>query len=354
MFEFYKAKEVYREKYYQMPTIFFTSDRYKQLSNDAKIAYMLLKDRFDYSVKNNWIDSEGYIYFIYTNSELMNLLNCGKGKIAKIKKELESANLLKQKINRVSLGNGNIKNAPNLLYLGKPFVSSADVFQIESDHSKIIDSISFNSAKVNNTNDSIESPKIEPSKKVSNINDSIESPKIEPSKKANNTNGSIESPKIEHNLLDSLKDLDTNRHYIDTKKDEQESIILDNFVNLMSDPSINTFIPVSCLQLIKVFSQSFSEAQETVKIIHRAKNKAEQETNCIIVFEEFQVAMDLEKQLYRTLLKAYQFIKHNEVASKENLIFIYVKNWFIEYPIHAKKQLEKDVPKISLHNWLDD
>ncbi|MCW6016543.1 replication initiator protein A [Serratia marcescens] len=96
-FNYYKSKELYREKYYQMPKVFFTNDKYLTLSNDAKIAYMLLKERFDYSVKNNWVDSEDNIYFIYTNTELMKLLNCREGKISKIKKELEKTGLLKQK-----------------------------------------------------------------------------------------------------------------------------------------------------------------------------------------------------------------------------------------------------------------
>ncbi|MGH2217637.1 replication initiator protein A, partial [Enterococcus faecalis] len=36
-FQFYKSKEIYREKYYQMPKVFFTNEVYKSLSNDAKI-----------------------------------------------------------------------------------------------------------------------------------------------------------------------------------------------------------------------------------------------------------------------------------------------------------------------------
>lgn len=58
---------------------------------------MLLKDRFDYSVKNNWVDEDDNIYFIFTVTELMNLLHCREGKVSKIKKELEQVGLLKQK-----------------------------------------------------------------------------------------------------------------------------------------------------------------------------------------------------------------------------------------------------------------
>lgn len=67
-FNYYKSKEIYREKYYQMPKVFFTNEKYMDLSNDAKIAYMLLKDRFDYSVKNNWVDSDDNIFLVLLQS----------------------------------------------------------------------------------------------------------------------------------------------------------------------------------------------------------------------------------------------------------------------------------------------
>nr|WP_252555629.1 replication initiator protein A [Staphylococcus aureus] len=38
-----------------------------QLSNDAKIAYALLKDRLELLIKNNWFDENGDIFFIFTN-----------------------------------------------------------------------------------------------------------------------------------------------------------------------------------------------------------------------------------------------------------------------------------------------
>ncbi|EPH77579.1 replication initiator protein A, partial [Enterococcus faecalis 02-MB-BW-10] len=136
-FQFYKSKEIYREKYYQMPKVFFTNEVYKSLSNDAKIAYMLLKDRFDNSVKNNWVDSEDNVYFIYTVAELMTLLNCREGKVSKIKKELEAVNLLKQKKGRVKKINGKIETTPNLLYLGKPNVTSEDVFKINEEQNNV-------------------------------------------------------------------------------------------------------------------------------------------------------------------------------------------------------------------------
>ena len=180
-FNFYKSKEIYREKYYQMPKVFFTNKQYFDLSNDAKIAYMLLKDRFDYSVKNNWVDEDANIYFIFTVPELMNLLHCREGKVSKIKKELEQVGLLKQKKGRINNECGKIKATPNRLYLGKPEVTSEDIFAINQE-----ESISTVNAKIANTAKPI------------------------------NANGSTVIAKIADNLFYSSSTLDTNRHSIDT------------------------------------------------------------------------------------------------------------------------------------------
>ncbi len=66
----FNIKEIQREKFYQLPKVFFTNPKYTKLSNDEKIAYAILRDRLDLSIKNNWIDENGDIFFIFTNETL--------------------------------------------------------------------------------------------------------------------------------------------------------------------------------------------------------------------------------------------------------------------------------------------
>ena len=344
-FKYYKSKEVYREKYYQMPKVFFTNEKYLNLSNDAKITYVLLKARFDYSVQNNWVDSEDNIYFIYTIEELMRLLNCREGKISKIKKELEAAGLLKQKKGRIKKANGKIETTPNLLYLGKPEVTSEDVFKINEEERLIPNPVN---AKIANTEKDDDIKVIPVNAKIANT------------EKASDTNSSPVNAKIADNILYSNNSLDTNRHNIDTDKDQlQDQLLLENFVDIMTDSSFDTFIPTNVLKLIKTFSNSYSEAQQTVKTIHNAKHKAQESKNTIIVYEEIEYyGVDADKGLYMTLLKAYQKQKTEKVDNLQNLIFIYVKNWFAEKAIPAKLAHEKNaetnsLPAVNLENWLD-
>lgn len=85
----YNINEEYREKFYQIPKVFFTNPKYIKLSNDAKMAWGILRNRLDLSIKNGWVDSKtGNIYFYYKNESPQNILNCKKDKVIKIKKEL--------------------------------------------------------------------------------------------------------------------------------------------------------------------------------------------------------------------------------------------------------------------------
>ncbi|QDR53706.1 replication initiator protein A (plasmid) [Enterococcus faecalis] len=329
-FQFYKSKEIYREKYYQMPKVFFTNEVYKSLSNDAKIAYMLLKDRFDNSVKNNWVDSEDNVYFIYTVAELMTLLNCREGKVSKIKKELEAVNLLKQKKGRVKKINGKIETTPNLLYLGKPNVTSEDVFKINEEQNNVNPVI----AKIANT------------EKVNNINENPVIAKIANTEKVNNINENPVIAKIADNLFYTsyLDTLDT----LDTKKEAlQQQLLLDQF----SEVQEHTFLSKDSLKFIAAFSNTIQEAHEQVGTIIRAKTKVEKEYNIILIGEDYQEKID--KCLRRVM---HKIKTDSTVKSPKGLFYKSFYNLFVECALEKENIKNGDNSKgseITLHNWLE-
>ncbi|MEQ6111517.1 replication initiator protein A [Enterococcus faecalis] len=329
-FQFYKSKEIYREKYYQMPKVFFTNEMYKSLSNDAKIAYMLLKDRFDNSVKNNWVDSEDNIYFIYTVAELMTLLNCREGKVSKIKKELEAVNLLKQKKGRVKKMNGKIETTPNLLYLGKPNVTSEDVFKINEEQNNVNPVI----AKIANT------------EKVNDINENPVIAKIANTEKVNDINENPVIAKIADNLFYTsyLDTLDT----LDTKKEAlQQQLLLDQF----SEVQENTFLSKDSLKFIAAFSDTIKEAHEQVGTIIRAKTKVEKEYNVVLIGEDYQDEID--KCLRRVM---HKIKTDSTVKSPKGLFYKSFYNLFVECALEKEYIKNRDNSKgseITLHNWLE-
>ena len=129
-FNFYKADKAYGELFLQFPKVFLYSEKYKGLSNDAKIAYMVFKDRLEYSIQNNWIDDESNVYFIYTNKELGQLLNCSEHKVIKTKKELEQKNLLLQV--QQGFNSKKKRNEPNRLYLADLEVEAYEVYAYQN------------------------------------------------------------------------------------------------------------------------------------------------------------------------------------------------------------------------------
>ncbi|MFS9010638.1 replication initiator protein A [Streptococcus anginosus] len=103
------------ERFYAVPKILFESDYYKEMRLDTKFAYSVLKDRLSLSLKNNWIDEEGYIFLMYSNSKLMEILNCSKSTLLRIKKQLSEYGLIRE-VQQSTSKSGNLANR---IYLGQ-------------------------------------------------------------------------------------------------------------------------------------------------------------------------------------------------------------------------------------------
>ena len=74
------------ERYYKLPKLLFESERYKDMKLEVKVPYAVLKDRLKLSLSKGWIDDDGAIYLVYSNSKLMALLGCSKSKLLTNKK----------------------------------------------------------------------------------------------------------------------------------------------------------------------------------------------------------------------------------------------------------------------------
>jgi hypothetical protein len=129
-FEKYNLSQVKTERFYQLPKYLFEDAYFKKMSAEAKIMYALLKDRFELSLQNEWVDKNNNIYFIFSNKHLCEYLGYAEQKLIKLKKkELIKFNLLTQE--RVGL------NKPNRLYLLKPN------YDIKASHTKELPNSQF-------------------------------------------------------------------------------------------------------------------------------------------------------------------------------------------------------------------
>lgn len=345
----YKATNVYIEKYYKFPSFLIQNSKYSKMKDSSKIAYMLFKNEFRRALHEKWIDDDGLLYLEFTQADLMDKLNCYQGKVKTILNELETYNLIS--VVKGEFNPKTKKNEKNKYYLLQPEISADDLFiqnSFDDDLSETIDkSTSSRNAEI--------ARREETAKTLDNTGNAEIARREKTAETLDNTGNAEIAQDYYIN-----KSLDTKRHLKDTETDQlQNQVLLDNFVEIMKEDSINTFVPEKVLSLIKTFSNTYQEAQQTVTTIHNAKHKAEELEKAVVVYEELEsYGIDADKGLYMTLLKAYQKQKTEKVNNLQNLIFVYVKNWFIEKAIAAKLANEQretfnELPAVSTENWLE-
>lgn len=340
---YYTASEVYAERFYQLPQVFFTSDLYRGLSNDAKVAFTLLKSRFDVSVRNGWIDDNGHIYFTYTNKSLMQLLGCRSEKLAKIKKELITAELLSQ----VRVG----VNQPNRLYLHKPVVTSNDIYSLSRSH------------ETQAQTDTGSSKTEHPENAANSGNSKIEHPDKSRVSVSQNRATSGDS-KIEHNLerpLDtSTRDLlETKDSKSDISKEDApetsktlERELLKHFADSIDDKVTGKILSRESLRTIGSWSHTVKEARNRVGIVLNAKRDAELEWDVYLLTEDLQEK--LSQTLTRVILRWKDQLdgrgKHGKIENIDNYLYSSMKAVFDDAAVnqlHAASETPSDDAKIS-------
>ena len=109
MFDYYTLNDSEQIRFYQLPKELVKHDRFKGLSDSAKILYSLLRDRVSLSAKNGWVDELGRVYIIFTANEIMEDLGCANQKATKSMSELQKIGLIES----VRRGQGK----PNIIYV---------------------------------------------------------------------------------------------------------------------------------------------------------------------------------------------------------------------------------------------
>ena len=333
-FNYYKADNVYGALFFQFPKVLMYGEQYKHLSSDAKLAYMVLKDRLEYSLRNNWVDEEGHVYFIFTNQELMDLFNCSKGKLANVKKELEKAGLLYQKVMHFNPKTG--KNEPNHLYLAELDMQSTDVY-LRGEYGQKEPEILATS----------ESLKNRPSQETVETLATSESLKNRPSRKTVDDNpqtlAASESLKNRHDL-DYTNNLDTNRYDIDTQKldfstanfspaeiEAQNRDLVKHADEFLTDEDngLPVFLEPEAVQLLSFWCRTPQQMRRFIGIILNAKYAVEKEHKDLGVWILLDDP-DLKKMMTKTLRRYFNALRSDEkhIKNVENYLYGTMQNLF--------------------------
>ena len=333
-FNYYEADNVYGALFFQFPKVLMYGEQYKHLSNDAKLAYMVLKDRLEYSLRNNWVDEEGHVYFIFTNQELMDLFNCSKGKVIKIKAELESIGLLVQK--QMGFNPKTKKNEPNRLYLSKLDVKATDVYLRGEYGQKKPETLATSGSSKNEL----------PQETVETLATSGSSKNELPHKFVDNSSQTLATSGSSKNELNLYKtnNLDTNRYNIDTQKldfstanfspaeiEQQNHDLVKHANDFLTDEDsgLPVFLEPEAVQLLSFWCRTPQQMRRFIGIILNAKYKVEKDHRDIGVYIPLDDE-ELKPLMTKTLRRYFNALRSNEkhIKDVENYLYGTMQNLF--------------------------
>ena len=331
-FNFIESEKAYATRFFQFPQVLIYGSQYKTLSDSAKLGYMILHDRLDYSLKNNWVDEDNRVYFIFTNQELTDLMGWSKKKVIRVKNELENQGLLFQKAMHFNPKTG--KNEPNRLYLADLEVTATDIYTKSRQQEP----------RALGTRESV---KTEPSRKFVKTLDTRESVKTEPSRKfvkdTPQTLDTRESVKKSHDL-DYTNNLDTNRYNIDTQKldfstaqfspaelEKQNKDLVNHANDFLTDEDsgLPVFLEPEAVQLLSFWCRTPQQMHRFIGIILNAKYRVEkdhQDIGVIIPLDD----EELKPLMTKALRRYFNALRSNEkhIKNVENYLYGTMQNLF--------------------------
>lgn len=115
--------------YFQFPKLLMYGEKYKKMSADGKLLYMLCLDLIKLSMKKGWKDKKGRYYVKMSIDKIKDRMNCQNTKAINLKKELIKFGLLEEK----RLGQG----IANRLYVLQLEYTDEDIYKANNDHEDI-------------------------------------------------------------------------------------------------------------------------------------------------------------------------------------------------------------------------
>lgn len=285
-------QNIYRKaekKFLMLPALLIYGELYRGLDSGAKIAWTILNDRANLSKKNGWYDEEGNVYFIYTNQELMNLVNVSEPTIVKIKKELISYGLLDQK----RMGRGKA----NLLYIYEPVASKSDAQNlIEIDD--VGNTLEFQNLK--NLSSRTENNLVQELKKI---------------KPNNNKNNNIN--------FNNIESANESERAISNRLKKEE--LLTDY----SQMGISSIVTDALFRAIRDVNQ----ISYILGVLFKAKKEVSNFTGTLILLEELteEENITLAKTLLRVLKKQYT---DKTIENFDRYLFVTLRGYFEEYVNH--------------------
>ena len=312
-FNFIQSQNAYGTKFFQLPQVLLYGEKYKELSDSAKLGYVVLRDRLEYSLQNNWIDDENRVYFIFTNQELNELFGWNDRKINRVKKELEEAGLLFQI--KQGFDPKKKRNLPNKLYLADLEVTAKDVYIKQDFANKTAETLATSGTD-----------------------------KMTARQKMAETLATSGTDKMQDNLYKDFKNIDTNRYNIDTQKldfstvnfspaelEKQNQDLVNHANDFLTDEDsgLPVFLEPEAVQLLSFWCRTPQQMRRFIGIILNAKYRVEKDHKDIGVIIPLDDE-ELKPLMTKALRRYFNALRSNEkhIKNVENYLYGTMQNLF--------------------------
>lgn len=118
---FHKVNEIDTYQFFQIPKALYTSKKYQNLLDGAKLMYGILLDRMKLSKKNKWADDKGNVFIIYPREDLADYVNVSTRTVSRYMDSLKECGLIFEKRQGLC--------RPNLIYVLKAYLDDGEFEQ---------------------------------------------------------------------------------------------------------------------------------------------------------------------------------------------------------------------------------
>jgi len=312
-------EQTFRDKYLQFPKVFITGSKYKNLSDSAKIAYMILKDRAEFSVQNNWVDEYHRVYFIFTKTELAQILGKSKTTSIKIFKELEDNGLIYQK--KMGFNKQLMKQFPNRIYIANLSLDTSDIYEVKK-YNKIIQNVDMSEGTEVVPTDMSEGTEVVPYLNILSNKDT----------------------KDNKDQIADFQNQQIANGFTKTDK-QQEATLIEQSID---ENLYNSEFGQETMQLVKTYSFNDYDTFKIYvdKFVYGLKSAEQEIDQSINPFDNDVLHQELANTFKRIIIQ----YKNGKVNNINDYLYISLKNVFIDF---GNSQLNNsDLPPVPLDNWL--
>ena len=328
----YSSTQINSELFWKFPKFLSENKKYADLSNDDRVAYMLIKDRYRYSLSNNWIDDKGDVYVYFTIEELRELLHVGKNKVSRVKQHLMDCDLLE--IDKQGFDPKKKKNFPDRIYLLQPDYDPTDLISIsQTSQVSALEQSGFPKTGSRGSNQGSLDIKGKPDSENCN--------------KGTSTLERSDFPKMgtnkDKNYSDTIKDTNTDTQkwnfspnsYSPEIVAEQNKDLLKHLSNtLTDDKGLPMFLNKESIDLITLWFKTPEAAHDCISVILNAVNDSRKEAmeqigRHELYFEDYQD--ELKREVTRRLRRYFNKMrtaKPGEIKNPRSYLYTTMRNTF--------------------------